>query len=200
MIRESIQLSSLKIKFEELLTLIDTSIEKSRPIQISENFLNQKNTNIKFLKWLHKHKIIELTYIKKPKTIKKRSIQSRERKIEISVQLKALGLTNTQIAQKFRVKSATVGGYFKAIKLGDNSYLNALKISLSILRIDSTIELNLFPIFPIRISYETIRKNLSQIELKNLETIVDMNPYIRKVTGRSLGTSDLSLELPLKVK
>ena len=195
--RKSIDLSTLKIRFEELLTLIDVSIKESRSIQISKDFLNQKNTNIKFLKWLSKHKIIELIYVEPPRSSKKKSIRSRERKIEISLQLRASGISNAQIANKFQVKTATVDGYFKGLKLGDESYLKWLKITLSLLHINSNMKITEFPRFPIRISYDTIRKELTQNDLKDLETITKRNPYIRKVTGRSLGTTDLSVELPL---
>jgi len=121
-----IQVSSLKIKFESLLDIIDNAIKKSKPIQIPKEVFNQKNNNIKLLKWLQRHKIIDILSLEKPIQVKKKSIRSRERKIEISLLLKALGVSNSDISKRFKVQRQTVQGYLKDIGKYNSTYLEIL--------------------------------------------------------------------------
>ncbi|KKM81026.1 hypothetical protein LCGC14_1333940 [marine sediment metagenome] len=190
-----IRVASLKIKFENLLNIIDNAINKSKPIQISNSAYNQKNNNIKFLKWLHKHKIIRLFSDKKIEP-KKQSIKSRKRKIEISLQLKALGTSISEIAKRFNVKLNTAGSYLKIFGKNNKSYIKALEIVLSTKGISTSTNLTDFPFFPIRISVIKIKENVNMAEFNILNKIAENNKWIKYVTGQDLGTKDLSILFP----
>ncbi len=194
---KALEIASLRIKFQELLNLVDKSIEDNRPIQIRKAYLSQKNNNIKFLKWLQKHKIIKLQTLEKPSK-KRHSIQSRARKIEISLQLKALGANITNIANKFKVKTQTVQGYFKNLGSYKKDYLTILNLILKLKGISPDINLTEFPSFPIRISMGEVRDNLTDSNIKAIEDILKNNQWITLVTGQSLGTSNISILLPEK--
>lgn len=193
-----IQVSSLKIKFESLLDIIDNAIKKSKPIQIPKEVFNQKNNNIKLLKWLQRHKIIDILSLEKPIQVKKKSIRSRERKIEISLLLKALGVSNSDISKRFKVQTQTVQGYFKNIGKYDNNYLKILNNLLSIIGVSKNTILNDFPNFPIRINIAMIRERISSTEFEHIERLSKENKLIKFVTGQRLGTRDLLILFPEK--
>lgn len=192
-----LELISGRIKFQELLKLVDLAIKKNEPIQITKSLLNQKNNNILFLKWLQKNKIINLLITEKPQT-KRHSLNSRQRKIEISLQLKALGIKIASIAKHFKVKNQTVQGYFRALRDYDKKYLNALNLILSLKKITENTQLSEFPIFPVRMSMEEIKKNVSAPDIKVLEEIMKESKWIKIVTGKNIGTSDISILFPRK--
>ena len=192
-----IEISSMKKRFQEILNLVDKAIEFHIPLQVPKRALNQKNNNIKFLKWLQKHKIIELKIKEKFKT-KKKSIRSRKRKIEIALQLKSFGFTISDIAEKFNVKPNTVKGYFRTLGKYDRNYLGILKLILKIKGINKNLEIIDFLEFPIRIEMDRIKSNLSMLDYKNLEKIIKNNLWIKPVVGQKLGTMNLSILLPEK--
>jgi len=198
MSEEIIQVSSLRLKFESLLNLIDKAIEKSKPIQIPKTVYNQVNNNAKFLKWLQKHKIIELLTLEKPVTVKKKSIGSRERKKEISLLLKALRIPNSDIAKRFKVKAQTVQGYFKDIGKYNSTYLEILGAILNIEGVSKNANLTDFPSFPIRIKLTTVKEKLTSETLLSIYDLAKKNTLIRYVTGQKLGTKDLSILFPEK--
>ncbi len=193
----AIEISSLKIKFKDILNLVDNAIEQSKAIQIPKLVLSQRNNNIIFLKWLVKHKIIELISTEKIQP-KKVSLRSRQRKIEISLQLKSLGCFVSEIAKRFNVKLVTAQSYLKSLGKYDKDYLEVLKITLAIKNITIYTSLNEFPLFPLRLNLERIRENLSLSNHKNLENIIENNKWLKFITGQNLGTYDLSILLPEK--
>ena len=190
-----IEIASLKIKFQKLLNIVDNAIRYSKPIQIHKTFLKQKNNNVEFLKWLHKHKIVELLFSEKS-PIKTVSIKSRKKKLELSLQLKALGASIKDIAERFNVKTATAQGYLKNLGQYDRDYLNVLKLILSLKQVTILTSLTSLPEFPIRIKTKKIKENISASDFKNLGIIAKKSKWIQFVTGQNLGTSDLSILLP----
>lgn len=196
MSKDVIKVSSLKIKFDSLLDLIDNAIKKSRPIQIPRTVINQVNNNTKFLKWLQRHKIVELLTLERPLTIKKKSISSRKRKKEISLLLKALRITNSDIAKRFKVKVQTVQSYFKDIGKYNSIYLEILGDILKIVGVSKNTNLTDFPSFPIRIKLTTVKEKLPSETLEKIINLTQKNKLIRYVTGQKLGTKDLSILFP----
>ena len=193
-----VEVPSLKVKFTKVLTLVDKAIELGLPIQIKKSWLSQMNTKITFLKWLHKHNIIELRTSEEPLT-RKVSIRSRSRKIEIALQLKALNSTIAEIAKKFKVKPSTAQGYLKSLGKYDKTYLDILKIVLELRHISQNTPLQNFPIFPIRTQVRQLKEYLGLSDYKKLETIIKSNIWMKFTAGQNLGTFDLAILLPEKI-
>jgi len=193
--RDNIEISSSRIKFEQLLSLVDKAINSGRVIQIKKSLMSQSNNTIKFLRWLETHKIISLIPIEI--TIpRKISIRSRSRKIEIALQFHALELPIKEIAKKFNVKLSTAQGYFDELASITDHYLEALNLFLKLKKITLNTDLNKFPQFPIRINIKELENELKQSKYDQLMNLVEKNRYIKKVTGQKLGTIDLSILLP----
>lgn len=191
----NIELFSSRIKFEDLLSLVDKAINTGKDIQITKSMVSQSNTTIRFLKWLEKHKIISLVPLE-IKTPKKISVRSRKRKVEISLQLLALELPMKEVAKKFNVKLVTAQGYLRELASFSDQYLQALKLVLKLKKITFDTRLDEFPSFPIRINVNYLKEGLRQSEHQQLMDIVKQNKYIKNVTGQKLGTTDLSFLLP----
>ena len=191
----NIELFSSRIKFEDLLSLVDKAINTGKDIQVTKSMVSQNNTTMRFLKWLEKHKIISVVPIEiiTPKRI---SIRSRKRKVEISLQLLALKLPMKEVAKKFNVKLATAQGYLKELAPFSDQYLHALRIALNFKKVTLDTRLEEFPSYPIRIHMNDLKEGLSQKEYEQLMKIVVQNRYIKTITGQKLGTTDLSFLLP----
>ncbi|MBA7545849.1 hypothetical protein ES705_38227 [subsurface metagenome] len=192
---DKIKISSSRIKFEELLSLIDKAINSGRAIHIKKSLMSQSNNAIKFLRWLEKHKIISLIPIE-IKIPKKISIRSRSRKIEIALQFHALELPMKEIAKKFNVKLSTAQGYLDELASITDHYFEALNLFLKLKNINLNTDLNEFPQFPIRINIKELENRLIQSEYDQFMNLLEINRYIKKVTGQKLGTIDLSILLP----
>ncbi|MFW9969460.1 MAG: hypothetical protein ACFFDF_04610 [Candidatus Odinarchaeota archaeon] len=190
-----IEIKSSRIKFEDLLLLIDKAINSGEGIHIKRSMLGQHNTTITFLKWAEKHKIVSLIPIE-IQTPKTKSVRSRMRKIEISLQLLALDLSLNGIAKKFNVRLNTAQGYLKNANLISDQYLQVLRTILKLKGINLNTKLHDYPSFPIMIPMKDLKENLKQNEYDELQKIVDDNKYIKKVTGQKLGTINLSVLLP----
>ena len=191
----SIELYSSRIKFEDLLSLVDKAINTGKDILIKKNMVSQSNNTMRFLKWLEKHKIISLIPIE-IKSPQKLSIKSRKRKVEIALQLVALDLPMKDIAEKFNVKVATAQGYLKELALFTDHYLQALKLVLRLKKINLNTRLTEFLSFPIRIHMNDLKRGLKHSEYDLLMNITRQNRYIKHVTGEKLGTTGLSILLP----
>ena len=191
----SLEINSSRIKFEDLLSLVDKAINSGAGILIRKSMMSQNNTTMKFLKWLEKHRIISLlpTEIRPPKSI---SIRSRTRKVEVTLQFRALELPMKEIASKFSVKLATAQGYLKELVPVTDQYLQALKLILKLKNITLNTKLEDFPSFPIRIYIKDLEVLLTPSDYDKLMKVAEQDRYIRKVTSQKLGTSDLSILLP----
>lgn len=194
----TLKIHSSRIRFVEILNLIDKAIDTGKVIQIKRSLLSQNNNTIQFLKWLEKHKIISLIPIgvEAPKKI---SIKSRKRKVEISLQLLALGIPIKEIAKKFNVKIATAQGYLNELGTYNKIYLEILRLVLKMKNLVPDSELSSFPSFPIRTNTTTLKEELSQNQYGKLIIRVKEMKYIKSITGRKLGTTDLSILLPKKL-
>lgn len=194
----ALELNSSRIKFGDLLDLVDKAINSGKSIQIKKSIITQDNNNMKFIKWLEKHRIISLipVEIEAPKKI---SIKSRKRKVEISLQYLALDLPMKEIAKKFNVKLATAQGYLRELDTFTDDYMKILNLVLKMKDITLDTNINEFPSFPIRINMRYLKEELPQNELEQLILISDQNRYIKKITGQKLGTTDLSILLPEKL-
>ena len=194
----TVEVPSLKVKFTQVLTLVDKAIKLGLPLQIRQSWLSQTNTKITFLKWLHKHEIIELRTIEEP--IKKKvSVRSRSRKIEIALQLKALNSTIADIAKKFNVKSSTAKGYLKSLGKYDKTYLDILKMVLELRHINKDTPLQNFPVFPIRTQANQLKEHVGSSDYKRLEVITKSSIWMKFTAGQNLGTFDLAILLPEKI-
>lgn len=193
----TIKISSLKIKFKEILDLVDDAIEERKKIEIPNETLKQKNNVVLLLKWLQKHKIIELNPVIVRKH-KKLSIKSRHMKIQIALQLKILGSSMNEIAKIFGVKVTTAKGYLKELAEFDQKYSQILKLVLDIKGLTKNSPLNEFPIFPIRLNIEKIKGSLKSRECDKFKDYINANKWIKIITGKDLGTQDLSILLPKK--
>jgi len=191
----NIEINSSRIKFEDLLSLVDKAINSGKDIQIKKSMISQSNNTIIFLKWLEKHKIISLVPIE-IKTPEKISIRSRSRKVEIALQFHALQLPIKEIAKKFNVKLSTAQGYLKELPSITDHYLQALRFVLKFKNINLNTRLAEFPSFPIRTHLKDLREGLAQSEYDLLMRIAEQNKYIKNVTGQKLGTTDLFFLLP----
>jgi len=194
----TLEIHSSRIKFVELLNLIDEALDTGKDIQIKRSLLLQNNNTIQFLKWLERHKIISLIPIgvEAPKKI---SIKSRRKKVEISLQLLALDIPIKEIAKRFNVKVATAQGYLNELGTYNKDYLVILRLILKVKNIVPDSELSSFPSFPIRTSTTTLKEELSQDQYgKMIKKVKDMK-YIKSITGQKLGTTDLSILLPKKL-
>ena len=60
--KDWIELNTLRISFDNLLEIISKAINSHYGIKLSERFKNQKNTNIKLIRWLVDQKVIEIEY------------------------------------------------------------------------------------------------------------------------------------------
>lgn len=194
---ETVKIVSLRIKFIDILNLIDGAIKEGKKIEISNNALRGKSNVSVFLKWLQKHKIIDIA-ISVDKTQKKVPIRSRNRKIQIALQLIALGSTLRDISEKFKVKVTTVQGYLKELAKFNDKYLKILNFVLNIKDITLNTSLEEFPIFPIRISFNKLKLNLNPLEFNELKLELERNKWIKLITGQNLGTQDISIILPKK--
>ncbi len=191
----TLEINSSRIKFGDLLNLVDKAIDTGKSIQIRKSLMLQSNSTIRFLKWIEKHKIISLIPIgtEAPKKI---SIKSRKRKIEISIQLLALDVSIVEIAERFNVKVPTAQGYFKELGTYTDYYRKVLGLVLRMKKFTPDSDISSFPSFPIRITLSILKERLSQNEYDHMVTIGKQNRYIKIVTGQKLGTSDLSILLP----
>lgn len=194
----TLELNSSRIKFGDLLDLVDRAINTGKSIQIKKSIISQNNNNMKFIKWLEKHRIISLNPIE-IEVPKKLTIRSRDRKVEISLQYLALDLPLKEIAKKFNVKLATAQGYLKELGKITDDYMKILNLVLNMKNITLDTNINDFPPFPIRINMRFLKEKLPQNELKQVLLISDNNKYIKKITGQKLGTTDLSILLPKKL-
>ncbi len=195
-----IELSSSKIKFEDLLSLVDKAIDTGIDIQIRRRIFSQNNTTMKFLKWVEKHKIISLFPIEIEAPPKRVSIRSRKRKIEIALQLVSLNVHMKEISRIFNVKIATAQSYFKDLENYTVDYLHILRLVLKMKEINSETNIADFPSFPIRINIKSLREELPKDEFEQLISISEHNKYLKRITGQKLGTTDLSILLPEKSK
>ena len=194
---DSIEITSLQMKFQDLLTLIDNAINSGKSIRIYKSVLNQRNNNAKFILWVRKLNLIQLDIIERAfKRIDK--ITSRARKIEITLQLKALENSVSDIAKRFKVKTSTVQGYFKTLNKYNSDYLNVLALVLKLKGISNDTKLVDFPKFPIRQSINKTKSAISSSDFKNVEEVIKNNIWIKTVVGKNLGTSDISIKLPKK--
>ena len=194
----TLEIHSSRIRFAELLNLVDKAIDTGKDIKIKRSLLSQNNNTIQFLKWLEKHKIISLIPIgvEAPKKI---SIKSRKRKVEISLQLLALDIPIKEIAKSFNVKVATAQGYLNELGTYNKDYLEILRLVLKMKNIVPDSELSSFPLFPIRTNITALKEELSQNQYGKLIIKVKEMKYIKSVTGQKLGTTDLSILLPEKL-
>ena len=194
----TLEIHSSRIRFAELLNLVDKALDTGKDIKIKRSLLSQNNNTIQFLKWLEKHKIISLIPIgvEAPKKI---SIKSRKRKVEISLQLLALDIPIKEIAKSFNVKVATAQGYLKELGTYNKDYLEILKLVLKMKNIVPDSELSSFPSFPIRTNITALKEELSQDQYGNLIIKVKEMKYIKSVTCQKLVTTDLSILLPEKL-
>ena len=197
MSKTKIELNSSRIKFENLLNLVDKAIDTGNEIQIPKNLISQHNNTMKFLKWLEKHKIISITSIEK-ELPKKIPIRSRARKIEVSFQLYTLNVPMNDIAKRFGVKLNTAKGYLKDLDNYTDYYLKLLSIVLNIKEISPETDIPNFPSFPIRVGLKALKEELTQYEYDQLIENLMEDKYIKKITGQALGTFDLSFFLPKK--
>lgn len=192
-----IRISSLKIKFKEILDIVDEAIENRKIIEIPNEILKQKSNLSLFLKWLKKHKIIDLN----PVIVivnKKSTIRSRLIKIQIALQLMILGSSINEIAKIFGVKSTTVKGYLSEFADYDQCFSQILKNALEIKGFTKNSPLNEFPIFPIRLNIEKIKGHLKSTEYDKFESHIKSSRWIKIITGKDLGTQDLSILFPKK--
>jgi hypothetical protein len=194
---ETIKISSLKIKFKEILDLVDKAIEERKKIEIPNKILKQNNNVILLFKWLQKHKIIDLNLVVTQEN-KKLIIKSRYIKIQIALQLKILESSMNEIAQIFGVKSTTAEGYLKEIANFNQEYSQILKLVLDIKELTKKSPLNEFPIFPIRLNIEIIKDSLKSSEYDKFKDDIKANKWIKIITGKDLGTQDLSILFPKK--
>ncbi len=194
----TLEIHSSRIRFAELLNLVDKALDTGKDIKIKRSLLSQNNNTIQFLKWLEKHKIISLIPIgvEAPKKI---SIKSRKRKVEISLQLLALDIPIKEIAKRFNVKVATAQGYLNELGTYNKDYLEILRLVLKMKNVVPDSELSSFPLFPIRTNVTALKEELSQDQYGNLIIKVKEMKYIKSVTGQKLGTTDLSILLPEKL-
>lgn len=194
----TLEIHSSRIRFTELLNLVDKALDTGKDIKIKRSLLSQNNNTIQFLKWLEKHKIISLIPIgvEAPKKI---SIKSRKRKVEISLQLLALDIPIKEIAKSFNVKVATAQGYLNELGTYNKDYLEILRLVLKMKNIVPDSELSSFPLFPIRTNITALKEELSQNQYGKLIIKVKEMKYIKIVTGQKLGTTDLSILLPEKL-
>lgn len=194
----TLEIHSSRIRFTELLNLVDKALDTGKDIKIKRSLLSQNNNTIQFLKWLEKHKIISLIPIgvEAPKKI---SIKSRKRKVEISLQLLALDIPIKEIAKSFNVKVATAQGYLNELGTYNKDYLEILRLVLKMKNIVPDSELSSFPLFPIRTNITALKEELSQNQYGKLIIKVKEMKYIKSVTGQKLGTTDLSILLPEKL-
>lgn len=194
----TLEIHSSRIRFAELLNLVDKALDTGKDIKIKRSLLSQYNNTIQFLKWLEKHKIISLIPIG-VEASKKISIKSRKRKVEISLQLLALDIPTKEIAKRFNVKVATAQGYLNELGTYNKDYLEILRLVLKMKNIVPDSELSSFPLFPIRMNITALKEELSQDQYGNLIKKVKEMKYIKSVTGQKLGTTDLSILLPEKL-
>lgn len=194
----TLEIHSSRIRFAELLNLVDKALDTGKDIKIKRSLLSQNNNTIQFLKWLEKHKIISLIPIG-VETPKKISIKSRKRKVEISLQLLALDIPIKEIAKSFNVKVATAQGYLNELGTYNKDYLEILRLVLKMKNIVPDSELSSFPLFPIRTNITALKEELSQNQYGKLIIKVKEMKYIKSVTGQKLGTTDLSILLPEKL-
>ena len=194
----TLEIHSSRIRFAELLNLVDKALDTGKDIKIKRSLLSQNNNTIQFLKWLEKHKIISLIPIG-VEASKKISIKSRKRKVEISLQLLALDIPTKEIAKRFNVKVATAQGYLNELGTYNKDYLEILRLVLKMKNIVPDSELSSFPLFPIRTNITALKEELSQDQYGNLIKKVKEMKYIKSVTGQKLGTTDLSILLPEKL-
>ena len=192
-----IKITTLKKSFKEIVEIIDDAINQGRRIQIDKSLMKQNNNNALFLNWLQKHKLIDLIEIEKQKPLKV-SISSRKRKIEIALQLKAIGIPVNEIAGILKVKKPTVEGYFKELGEVNNDYLKVLKIILSMKSITDVTSLKEFLQFPITIYLEQRSNQLGSIEYKDLKEYATQSKWIKFVTGQNLGSLNLLIQCPHK--
>jgi len=194
---ETIKISSLKIKFKDILDLVDDAIEDRKKIEIPNEILKQNNNIIVLLKWLQKHKIIDLNPVMVRQS-KNLSIKSRHLKIQIALQLKVLGSSMNEIANIFGVKSTTAEGYLKESSKFDQNYSQILKLVLEMKGLTKKSPVNEFPIFPIRLNIEKIKDSLKSTEYDKFNADIKGCKWIKIITGKDLGTQDLSILYPKK--
>ncbi|MBN1215971.1 MAG: hypothetical protein JXA99_11100 [Candidatus Lokiarchaeota archaeon] len=190
-----IEIKSLKKPFIDFLKIIDKAIKDNIPIKISNTLIKQKSNNAKLLNWLYNHKLIELIPIEN-KIKNKSNINSRARKIEISLQLKALRVNISDIAKRFNVKPSTVQGYFKSLKKYNNDYLKVLELVLNFKGISPNAKLTDFPEFPIIEDLDLLKKSLSPSDYNYFNKIINNNNWIKTIVGQNLGTYNVSILLP----
>lgn len=192
-----LSVESLKMPFQELLNLVDTVLKNDATIKISNKLINQKLNNGLFLKWLKKHNFITFNIEEKVRKRKKKSIRSRQRKIEVSLQLKALGFNISEISSLFKVSSKTVQGYLKALNQYDHDYLRVLELGLAINKITKTSSLDDFLEFPIRIEYKEFKNRVSSRDFSFIEDIIKKSKWLQVTAGQTLGTSNISILFPI---
>lgn len=195
----NIKIFSSKIKFEDLLRLVDRAINTGKAIQIKKSMLSQNNNTMRFIKWVESHKIISIVPIEIEPLRKMVSIRSRKRKVEISLQMTALGVSIEEISKKFKVKINTVQSYFKELDSFSKDYLFSLSLLLRIKAVNSETNLTDFPSFPIRINLKYLRDKLPKDKFDQLISISEHNKFVKKITGQKLGTTDISFFLPEKL-
>ena len=198
--KDWIELKSLKISLDDLLKIVTKAIKEHYGIKLSERFKLQKNNNIKLLRWLVDQNVIEIEYISSEKGRKSTptSIKSRQRKIEICIQLHALGAKFPEIAQKFGVKENTARGYLKDLTGLKPQFLQILREILYLKNISTDGPLQNYPNFPIYISAHKLKESLRSRDSINLDEIVNQDKFLNLVSGRNLGSFDVEILLPME--
>jgi len=186
------------MKFPDLLYFIDNAIKEHQTIRVPRSALTKSSNTAAFLKWLQKHRIVEIVTTEKRTAVKKKKTGglSRQRKMEITLLLLALDVPKESIAQRFKVKKTTVQGYMKAIGRYDLDYLRILKQVLQTKGIKAQADAKVFPDFPIRISSDLLKKTLTTSEFEKLSSGVEKSRLLKFVVGLNLGTQDLAILFP----
>lgn len=196
--KDWIELKSLRISLDDLLNIVTKAIKEHYGIKLSERLKLQKNNNIKLLRWLVDQNVIEIDYLSSEKGRKSTStsIKNRQRKVEISVLLYALGAKFPEIAQKFGVKENTARGYLKDLTGLNPQFLQLLREVLYLKNISTDVPLQNYPNFPIYIGAHKLKESLRSRDSINLDEIVNQEKFLKLVSGRNLGSLDVEILLP----
>ena len=193
-----IEVKNLRISLSDLLKIIDKVIQDRKGIKLPERFKTQKNNNITLLRWLAKQEVFELEYILDTKSVKLPSTRSRRRKIEIALQLRILDQDFNHIGRLFNIKEATAKGYLKGFTGLNDMFGDILRIALDSRGIDIKTPLDEFLTFPIHVEYNKVKRDFEGKNNSNsLKKYIEDNKYLTLVTGRSLGSFDLVISLPI---
>ena len=191
--KDWVELDTLRIPFDSLLNLITKAITEHNGFILPKRFKSQKNVNIKLLRWLVDQNVVEIKFraSEKERLPTTSSIKSRKRKIEISLQLHALGVNIYEIARKFGVKESTAKGYLKDLLDLNLDFLKILKKTLALKSISINSALQNYPDFPIYIEANKLQN------FDNIDGIVKQDKQLKYVSGRNLGSFNLEIQFPV---